>query len=115
MGFIGIICAAAYGLALVRHVLVNPKGTLYHGRLYCLPARNIGIHPVHYRSLRRRVSYGLVVYQLVIKRVIDNDMFVPFWRRLVSHCLCSSSLTLSTVQRCRQNSHVHHDDVYMIL
>ena len=81
--FIGAVFAlAAYGLALVWGVM-NVKNLaqgdfVIMGGYVAFTAHNIGIHPVLALPIIAIVMflYGLVVYQLVIKRVIDNDMFV---------------------------------------
>ena len=81
--FIGAVFAlAAYGLALVWGVM-NVKNLaqgdfVIMGGYVAFTAHNIGIHPVLALPIIAIVMflYGIVVYQLVIKRVIDNDMFV---------------------------------------
>ena len=81
--FIGAVFAlAAYGLALVWGVM-NVKNLaqgdfVIMGGYIAFTAHNLGIHPIFALSFIAIVMflYGLVVYQLVIKRVIDNDMFV---------------------------------------
>ena len=81
--FIGAVFAlAAYGLALVWGVM-NVKNLaqgdfVIMGGYIAFTAHNLGIHPIFALPFIAIVMflYGLVVYQLVIKRVIDNDMFV---------------------------------------
>ncbi len=81
--FIGAVFAlAAYGLALVWGVM-NVKNLaqgdfVIMGGYIAFTAHNLGIHPIFALPFIALVMfiYGLVVYQLVIKRVIDNDMFV---------------------------------------
>ena len=81
--FIGAVFAlAAYGLALVWGVM-NVKNLaqgdfVIMGGYIAFTAHNLGIHPIFALPFIAFVMfiYGLVVYQLVIKRVIDNDMFV---------------------------------------
>ena len=81
--FIGAVFAlAAYGLALVWGVM-NVKNLaqgdfVIMGGYIAFTAHNLGIHPIFALPFIAFVMflYGLVVYQFVIKRVIDNDMFV---------------------------------------
>ena len=81
--FIGAVFAlAAYGLALVWGVM-NVKNLaqgdfVIMGGYVAFTAHNIGIHPVLALPIIAILMflYGIVVYQIVIKRVIDNDMFV---------------------------------------
>ena len=81
--FIGAVFAlAAYGLALVWGVM-NVKNLaqgdfVIMGGYIAFTAHNLGIHPIFALPLIAFIMflYGLVVYQFVIKRVIDNDMFV---------------------------------------
>ena len=81
--FIGAVFAlAAYGLALVWGVM-NVKNLaqgdfVIMGGYIAFTAHNLGIHPIFALPFIAIAMflYGLVVYQLVIKRVIDNDMFV---------------------------------------
>ena len=81
--FIGAVFAlAAYGLALVWGVM-NVKNLaqgdfVIMGGYIAFTAHNLGIHPIFALPFIAVVMflYGLVVYQFVIKRVIDNDMFV---------------------------------------
>jgi branched-chain amino acid transport system permease protein len=81
--FIGAVFAlAAYGLALVWGVM-NVKNLaqgdfVIMGGYIAFTAHNLGIHPIFALPFIAFVMflYGIVVYQFVIKRVIDNDMFV---------------------------------------
>ena len=81
--FIGAVFGlAAYGLALVWGVM-NVKNLaqgdfVIMGGYIAFTAHNLGIHPIFALPFIAFVMflYGLVVYQFVIKRVIDNDMFV---------------------------------------
>ncbi|MDC3234735.1 branched-chain amino acid ABC transporter permease [Candidatus Puniceispirillum sp.] len=81
--FIGAVFAlAAYGLALVWGVM-NVKNLaqgdfVIMGGYIAFTAHNLGIHPIFALPVIALIMffYGLVVYQFVIKRVIDNDMFV---------------------------------------
>ena len=81
--FIGAVFAlAAYGLALVWGVM-NVKNLaqgdfVIMGGYIAFTAHNLGVHPIFALPFIAFVMflYGLVVYQFVIKRVIDNDMFV---------------------------------------
>ncbi len=81
--FIGAVFAlAAYGLALVWGVM-NVKNLaqgdfVIMGGYIAFTAHNLGIHPIFALPFIAFLMflYGLVVYQFVIKRVIDNDMFV---------------------------------------
>ena len=81
--FIGAVFAlAAYGLALgwgVMNVKNLAQGDfVIMGGYIAFTAHNFGIHPIFALPFIAFVMflYGLVVYQFVIKRVIDNDMFV---------------------------------------
>jgi len=81
--FIGAVFAlAAYGLALVWGVM-NVKNLaqgdfVIMGGYLAFTSNNFGFHPILALPLIAAVMYfyGVVVYQLVIRRVIDNDMFV---------------------------------------
>ena len=81
--FIGAVFAlAAYGLALVWGVM-NVKNLaqgdfVIMGGYIAFTANNLGIHPIVALPGIAAIMflYGYVVYRLVIKRVIDNDMFV---------------------------------------
>ena len=81
--FIGAVFAlAAYGLALVWGVM-NVKNLaqgdfVIMGGYLAFTANNMGFHPILALPLIAVVMYfyGVVVYKLVIRRVIDNDMFV---------------------------------------
>ena len=81
--FIGAVFAlAAYGLALVWGVM-NVKN-LAQGDFVIMcgylafTANSMGFHPILALPLIAVLMYfyGVVVYKLVIRRVIDNDMFV---------------------------------------
>jgi branched-chain amino acid transport system permease protein len=81
--FIGAVFAlAAYGLALVWGVM-NVKNLaqgdfVIMGGFLAFSANNMGLHPVYALPIVAvfMFLFGLIVYRLVIKRVIDNDMFV---------------------------------------
>ena len=81
--FIGAVFAlAAYGLALVWGVM-NVKNLaqgdfVIMGGYLAFTANNIGFHPILALPVIAVIMYvyGVVVYKLVIRRVIDNDMFV---------------------------------------
>jgi branched-chain amino acid transport system permease protein len=81
--FIGAVFAlAAYGLALVWGVM-NVKNLaqgdfVIMGGYLAFTANNLGFHPVLALPVIAVIMYvyGVVVYKLVIRRVIDNDMFV---------------------------------------
>ena len=81
--FIGAVFAlAAYGLALVWGVM-NVKNLaqgdfVIMGGYLAFTANNMGFHPILALPLIAVLMYfyGVVVYKLVIRRVIDNDMFV---------------------------------------
>jgi len=81
--FIGAVFAlAAYGLALVWGVM-NVKNLaqgdfVIMGGYVAWSANNMGIHPIIALPFIAVIMflYGLIVYKLVIRRVIDNDMFV---------------------------------------
>ena len=81
--FIGAVFAlAAYGLALVWGVM-NVKNLaqgdfVIMGGYLAFTANNIGFHPILALPVIAVLMYvyGVVVYKLVIRRVIDNDMFV---------------------------------------
>ena len=81
--FIGAVFAlAAYGLALVWGVM-NVKNLaqgdfVIMGGYIAFTAHNLVIHPIFALPFIAFVMflYGIIVYQFVIKRVIDNDMFV---------------------------------------
>ena len=89
--FIGAVFAlAAYGLALVWGVM-NVKNLaqgdfVIMGGYIAFTANNLGIHPIVALPGIAVIMflYGYLVYRLVIKRVIDNDMFTAslfgnFW------------------------------------
>ncbi|MDB2532085.1 branched-chain amino acid ABC transporter permease, partial [Alphaproteobacteria bacterium] len=81
--FIGAVFAlAAYGLALVWGVM-NVKNLaqgdfVIMGGYLAFTANNNGFHPILALPVIAVIMYvyGVVVYKLVIRRVIDNDMFV---------------------------------------
>jgi len=81
--FIGAVFAlAAYGLALVWGVM-NVKNLaqgdfVIMGGYLAFTANNLGFHPILALPVIAVIMYvyGVVVYKLVIRRVIDNDMFV---------------------------------------
>jgi branched-chain amino acid transport system permease protein len=81
--FIGAVFAlAAYGLALVWGVM-NVKNLaqgdfVIMGGYVAFTIHNMGIHAIYALPvvIVFMFIFGLVVYRLVIKRVIDNDMFV---------------------------------------
>ena len=81
--FIGAVFAlAAYGLALVWGVM-NVKNLaqgdfVILGGFLAFSSNNMGLHPVYSLPFVALIMFvfGLIVYRLVIKRVIDNDMFV---------------------------------------
>ena len=81
--FIGAVFAlAAYGLALVWGVM-NVKNLaqgdfVIMGGYLAFTANNMGFHPILALPLIAVLMYfyGVVVYKLVIRRGIDNDMFV---------------------------------------
>ena len=81
--FIGAVFAlAAYGLALVWGVM-NVKNLaqgdfVIMGGYLAFTANSMGFHPILALPLIAVLMYfyGVVVYKLVIRRVIDNDMFV---------------------------------------
>jgi branched-chain amino acid transport system permease protein len=81
--FIGAVFAlAAYGLALVWGVM-NVKNLaqgdfVIMGGFGAYTMTKVGVHPIFALPVVMAVMFvfGLIVYRLVIKRVIDNDMFV---------------------------------------
>ncbi len=81
--FIGAVFAlAAYGLALVWGVM-NVKNLaqgdfVIMGGFVAYTMNKIGIHPIFALPVVTvfMFVFGFVVYKLVIRRVIDNDMFV---------------------------------------
>jgi len=81
--FIGAVFAlAAYGLALVWGVM-NVKNLaqgdfVIMGGYLAFTANNLGFHPILALPVIAVIMYvyGVVVYKLVIRRVIDKDMFV---------------------------------------
>ena len=84
------------------------------GGYIAFTAHNLGIHPIFALPFIAIVMflYGLVVYQLVIKRVIDNDMFVSLLATFGLSLFMQQVMNLIYGPEVQTvDSHVHYDDV----